>query len=435
MKLFAAAALALSIFAAPAFGEEPDGLKLPPGFQATVVADGLMGMRHLAVRKNGDVYVSTRAPRGQPSQGVLGLRMTKDGKLGIKTPFSRVEGGTGIRIYGDALYATTQTSVYRWTFSGNDIVPVPAAQPLISGIPEGGQVNRMLTFDDGGALYLSVSGSGNICTDPNGPKDAKPVGLRPCPALANRGGVWRFSATKLGQKFPDDGVQIATGIRDMDALDWRRGDGLYGVMHGRNGTSATWPDIITAADDDAVAEEMHRIKKGANLGWPYTYYDGVRNLRLVSPEYGGDGKTSPTETTYSTPALAFPGHSAPLDMVFYNGSQFPREYRGGAFVAFHGGGGNGGDAGRPGFNVVYVPFVKGKPGEFTVFADGFAGPDNASKNTAKAAYRPVGLAVAPDGSLYIADDKKGRLWRITYGEPKAAKKPAPPLRPFSASRP
>ena len=207
-------------------------------------------------------------------------------------------------------------------------------------------------------------------------------------------------------------------------------------MHGRNGTSASWPDLLKPADDDAIAEEMHRIKRGANLGWPYTYYDGVRNMRLVAPEYGGDGKTAPTEI-YDTPVLTFPGHSAPLDMAFYNGTQFPKEYRGGAFVAFHGGGALGGyDEKRSGFNVVFVPFDKGRPGEWKVFADGFAGPDNASKKVATAAHRPVGLAVSPDGSLFVADDKKGRIWRITYGEPQPFKPAAPPpMKSFSASRP
>ena len=223
MKLLAAAALALSMVVAPAFGQAPDGLKLPPGFHATLVADGLKGVRHLAARSNGDLYVSTRAPRGQPSEGVLGLRMASNGKLGRMEPFSRVNNGTGIRIHGDAIYAAAPTGVYRWTFSGDDIVPVPSPEALIEGLPDTGNNNRMLAFDDAGALYLSVSSTGNICTDPNGQPGAKPVGLRPCPSLDNRSGIWRFSATKLGQKFPEDGVRIATGIRDITALDWRRG--------------------------------------------------------------------------------------------------------------------------------------------------------------------------------------------------------------------
>ena len=414
MKLFAAGALALTMLVAPAWAEEPDGLKLPPGFHATVVADGLIGMRHLAVRDNGDIYISTRATRDQPNQGIIALRLDKSGAVVRTERFSTVNGGTGIRIYRNALYANSITGVYRFNFSGDELIPVEAPQPLIDGVPTGGQINRVLAFDEKGALYLSVSGSGNICTNPNAPRDVKPVGLTPCPSLSNRSGIWRFSPDKLGQKFPADGVQVATGVRDILAFDLRRGDGLYAVMHGRNGMAATWPELISKAEDEAVAEEMHRIVPGADLGWPTTYYDGERKVRLIAPEYGGDGKTSPPARAFSTPVLTFTGHSSPLDMVFYTGRQFPRQYRGGAFVAFHGGNGDGGDVGRPGYNVGFVRFAGGKASEWTVFADGFAGPNPADRSIAKAAYRPVGLAIAPDGSLYIADSLKGRLWRITY---------------------
>lgn len=412
MKIFAAATLALSLLVAPAFAAEPDGLRLPPGFHASVVADGLTGMRHLAVRKNGDIYISTRTARAGAS--LIALRLDKTGKVVQTERFGDVAGGTGIRIFGNSLYATSVTGVYRFDFVGKDLIPVAAPQPVIDGVPSGGFQNRMIAFDDKGALYVAAGSAGNICTDPKAPKDAKPVGLTPCPGLTNRGGIWRFSASKLGQSFPADGAQVATGIRDMDALDFRRGDGLYAVMHGRNGTGATWPDLVSAADDDAVAEEMHRVAPGTNFGWPTTYYDGVRNVRLLAPEYGGDGKRASGAGVFSTPAVAFPGHSSPLDLVFYNGRQFPASYRGGAFVAFHGGNGEGGEAGRPGYNITFVPFAGSKPGQWTVFADGFAGATNASRSVKNAAYRPVGLAIAPDGSLYVGDSQKGRLWRIIY---------------------
>jgi glucose/arabinose dehydrogenase len=111
----------------------------------------------------------------------------------------------------------------------------------------------------------------------------------------------------------------------------------------------------------------------------------------------------------------FAGHQSPLDLAFYNGRQFPKEYRGGAFVAFHGGAGPEIATGHHGYDIVFVPFDKtGKAGEPQVFADGFAGPDPSFKNPGKAAYRPTGAAVAPDGSLYVVEGQKGRLWRIFY---------------------
>jgi glucose/arabinose dehydrogenase len=274
--------------------------------------------------------------------------------------------------------------------------------------------NIGIAFDGKGGLYVVVAGAGNICTDPNVPKDQKPVGLKPCPLLNGRAGMWRFDAEKIGQKFPDGGEQVATGVRDMMALDWSKDlKGVYGVMQGRNGTAKLVPGMADATDP--VAEEMHRIDKGADLGWPYTYYDTALHTRVLAPEYGGDGKM-PAEGKYSTPVEAFTSHQSPVDLQFYDGKQFPKKYRGGAFIAFQGGSGPEMlPQGRSGYNVTFVPFDRsGKAGTPEVFADNFAGPNAADRNTGKAAYRPSGIAVAPDGSLYVVDTQKGRLWHIFY---------------------
>jgi len=183
-----------------------------------------------------------------------------------------------------------------------------------------------------------------------------------------------------------------------------------GIMHGRDSSHKIWPDIFSEEDEDHIADEMHRITKGTDFGWPYTYFDGTRNVRLVAPEYGGDGKKSPPSGTYSTPVLTF--HSrrvAPVDILFYSSDKFPASYRNGAFIVLHG------TANRSGYNVVFVPFNRnGKAGSPTVFADGFAGFDPSSPNAGPAKYRPVGAALGPDGALYVADSQKGRIWRIAY---------------------
>ncbi len=412
------AALALTlVFIPAAWGEEPDGLILPAGFHASVVADAIGPARHLAFRANGDLYVSTRHGGDAAPTGVIALRLGPDHRPIEVEHFSTVENGTGIRFDRDTLYASSPTAVYRFQFAGKELVPLAPPQVVVEAMPSGGFANRPLALDGKGHLFVSVGGSGNLCNDTNLPKGAKPAGLKPCPSLTGRSGVWRFDAGATGQHFPDGGEQIATGVRDIDALDFSRNlDGLYAVMHDRNGTHRSWPDLVSEADEDAIAEEMHRIVKGADLGWPYTYYDSARKERLIAPEYGGDGKTVAPAGVYSTPLMAFASHSAPLDMVFYDAAQFPARYRGGAFVVFHGGSGPHLATGHGGYNVMFVPFDRGgMAGTPEVFADGFAGSGPDARNNDSARYRPVGAAVGPDGALYIADSQKGRIWRISYG--------------------
>jgi glucose/arabinose dehydrogenase len=409
---FAIAAVTLTIpaLATPVWAAEPDGLVLPPGFHASVVADGLGPLRHMAFHGN-DLYVSTRHGKDQPGVGIIALHLTPDHKADQTTHFSSVDQGSGIRLYRGALYAASGTGVYRFALAGDALVPAAAPETIVDGLPPG---NHAIAFDSEGDMFVSMDGGGNICTDPKASKDAKPVGLKPCPNLETKAGIWRFDATKTGQKFAD-GDHFATGIRNMAAMDWRSGDALYGAMHGRDGTHVAFPELVSAADDDAIADEMHRVTKGTDFGWPYTYYDGARKMRLASPEYGGDGKTA---AAGDMPVAAFqPQRPAPVDMAFYTGTMFPRMYRGGAFLAMHGGGADGAvlPNGHGGYNVTFVPFTaNGKAGTPIVFADGFAGANG--KNVKTAAYRPVGVAVGPNGALYVADSDKGRIWRISYGQ-------------------
>jgi glucose/arabinose dehydrogenase len=407
-------AAAPALVAGSAWAAEPDGLTLPSGFHATVVAENVGPIRHMAVRGN-DIYVSTRHAANAPSVGIVAIRMGAGHKAADTQHIASIDQGTGIRVHDGYLYAASGASVSRIKLDDN---LVPAGQPevIVDGLAP---TNHPLAFDEAGNLYVGIDGGGgtNNCPDPNGPKD-KPKGLAPCPLLDTRGGVWRFSASKANQKLVD-GARIATGYRNMAAMDWRGSDGLYGAWHGRDGTNKGWPELVTAEQDDAIADEMHRITVGTDMGWPYTYWDGVRQIRLTAPEYGGDGKTPVTDTKYAKPVASFaPLRPAVLDLAFYNGSKFPSRYRGGAFIAMHGGGADGSvlPNGHGGYNIIFVPFAGGLAGKPVVFADGFAGPGPGDKNTKTAAYRPVGVAFGQDGAMYVAESNKGKIWRIAYGK-------------------
>jgi glucose/arabinose dehydrogenase len=233
-----------------------------------------------------------------------------------------------------------------------------------------------------------------------------------------RAGIWRFSATQAGQTFPSGGEQVATGVRDMTALAWSPADAsLYGIMHGRDNMDRTFPGVISAQAQAEVADEMDRVTPGTNFGWPYTYYNGVKNVRLLAPGYGGNGTTLAPAGNYATPVVAFTPRSAPVALVFYSGHAFPAAYRGGAVIALHG------TRGENGYDIVFVPWNgQGKAGAPTIFASGFAQLRPAGQRSGPPAaggrlqpeYRPVGLAVGPDGALYIADSQQGRIWRVSY---------------------
>jgi mono/diheme cytochrome c family protein len=160
------------------------------------------------------------------------------------------------------------------------------------------------------------------------------------------------------------------------------------------------------------AEELLELEQGADYGWPECYFDGDQQRLVLAPEYGGNGgKAVGACREKRGPIAWFPAHWAPNDLLIYTGRQFPDAYRGGALIAFHGSW-NRAPFPQGGYNVGFQPLADGKAsGPFVVFADGFAG---AVKEPGRAAHRPSGLAVGPDGALYISDDVRGRIWRVTF---------------------
>ena len=403
---------------------DPDngGLFLPGDFEAVVVVDSLEGRaRHLTVNTNGDIYVKLRFPNDEG--GNAALRDTdNDGKADIIKTFDdyldRSSYGTEMKIHNGYLYFSSVTRVYRQKLT-NELVPDTELELILTDTqPPRQHDTKPLAFDNQGNMYTIFGAPSDACQI----DDRSPLspGMFPCPLLEKRGGIWRFDANKKNQ-FQEDGVKFATGLRSVVGLDWNDQDNnLYAVVHGRDYLHSTWPRKLTEWQGAVLPSEVFvRLKEGDDAGWPYHYYDQIKGGYYLNPEYGGDGeKQGEGIGKLTEPVVAFPGHFAPNDVLFYTGDQFPERYKNGAFIAFHGS-----TSSNPypqtGYFVGFVPMENGTPtGPWEVFADGFAEKE-VIINTSDASYRPMGLAVGPDGSLYVSDSKKGKIWRIMYKGDKA----------------
>ena len=401
------------------------GITLPEGFCASVFADSVGVARHLVVTPAGDVYValeSARRPsanvthmRGPLGQGgIVALRDTnRDGRADLRLRIS-TDHGSGIALYGDSLYFSTITTVVRYRLVAGELAPAGPPDTIVTGFPDtGGHSSRSLAFDDTGSMYVNIGSDTDACR-PLGER-GNLVGQDPCPELAERAGIWRFSTARLRQQYA--GVPpFATGIRNAMGLAWNaRVHALFATQHGRDGLSQLWPRLYSARKSaDTPSEELLRVEQGDDFGWPYCYHDREFNRRVLAPEYGGDAKKAGRCATRKEPLIGLPGHWAPNALLFYEGAPFPPRYAGGAFIAFHGSW-NRPTSSQAGYLIAFVPFADGSPaGPHEVFADGFAA---GQLSPGGAMHRPVGLAVGPDGTMHVSDDARGRIWRIVYVGP------------------
>jgi glucose/arabinose dehydrogenase len=390
------------------------GITLPAGFCATVVADNVGRARHIVATGTGDVYVAISDNTHGGS--VLALRDANgDGHAEAMQYFGAVEedGANGVAIYRHWLYVAYQNRIVRYVLAPGQLVPPGPPQVVVSGLPVGGDHNQKnLTFDGRSAMYVNFGSASNSCQVAN--RQLHSPGVDPCPELPVRAGIWRFDPNVVGQT-PASGVRFATGFRNTEALRYDLGRrALFGLPHGRDELHENWPEFFTEEDQaNLPSEEFIRIDQGDDAGWPYCFHDWQQGKKVLAPEYGGNGDiVGPRCATKEVPLLAFPGHWAPNDVLFYYGTQFPARYRGSAFIAFHGGHDRA-PLPNEGYFVVFVPFAGAAPaGGWEVFANGFTG--GGTPLPANAAHRPMGLAEAPDGSLYVTDDKAGRIWRIFF---------------------
>ncbi|WP_339734461.1 PQQ-dependent sugar dehydrogenase [uncultured Sunxiuqinia sp.] len=388
------------------------GLTLPEGFCALVVADSLGQARHIQVNDQGDIYVSLNQLK--KGGGIACLRdTTNDGRADLIEYFGRHH-GTGIAFWNNHLYFGSDTLVVRYPMVYSQLLPHDSEEIVVAGLPKNNQHGaKPLTFDKNGNLYVTVGAPSNACMEQTRTKGSP--GMDPCPLLERHGGIWKFKADELGQDQMEDGERYATGIRHAVAIDWNGAENtLYALQHGRDQLHQFFPELYNEKQNaELPAEEFLLVEKGSDFGWPYCYYDQIKQQKVLGPEYGGDGNEVGACHAKDDPILAFPGHLAPNDLLFYTGDMFPEHYRNGAFIAFHGSWNRAPEV-QEGYYVVFVPFEGKVPsGNWEIFADGFAGVDPVN-SPRDAEYRPCGLAQGPDGSLFVTDDAKGRVWRIMY---------------------
>jgi glucose/arabinose dehydrogenase len=413
------------------------GLTLPSGFCATVFADNLGHVRHMTVAPNGVLYVNTWSGRfyhfDKPPAGgfLVALKDTKGAghadvikRFGAGVPEGSA-GGTGIAYYNGAIYAEQNDKIIRYTLptDPNSIAPTGDAEIVVSGLPlTGNHPMHPFIIDAQGHIYVDLGSATNSCQlDDRMPGSP---GHDPCTELKTRAGTWRYDANKTGQHF-SAAERYVTGLRNGEGFGFDSAGRLFATQHGRDQLAQNFSKLYTPAQSaEQPAEELVQEHQGADYGWPECYYDRFQKKLVLAPEYGGDGgKKVGICAEKTAPVAAFPGHWAPNDLLIYTGKSFPAAYHDGAFIAFHGSW-NRAPEPQGGYNVVFQPLKDGKAaGDFVIFADGFAG---AIKEPGQAAFRPTGLAMAPDGSVYVSDDKHGRIWHVTYaGNPDAAVAAAP----------
>ena len=359
-----------SVAAPPQRIARPAGanLNLPPGLRANAFASGFRHARYLHVAPNGDVFLA------ELRAGRISVLRDADGDGVAETVRTFAEGLNlphGLAIRGDWLYVGEVGRILRFAYRAGDLAAggpaqvVTAPGALGSG---GGHVTRNIVFaPDGRRFFVSVGSAGNTGEE-----------------SAPRATIQVFNADGGGQR------TFAAGLRNAIGMAIRPGtDELWTVVNERDGLG-----------DGLPPDYLAHVRDGDFFGWPYAYAG-----TFPDPEYGARRPDLVAQAKRGD--VLFRAHSAPIDLVFYDGAQFP-EYRGDAFVTLQGSW----NASRPvGFMVARVPFADGRPrGWYEPFVTGFLLPGDGGARTWG---RPAGIAVARDGSLLFAEDANNTVWRVS----------------------
>ena len=334
--------------------EQP--LTVPAGFHVSVFAQNLNGVRYLTLGPGGAVYAS------RPSGGDV-VRLVDANHDGVADTTVTVVSGLnrpfGIAFRGDTMYVAENNEVVHFNpGSQAKVVDVP-------NIPGGaGHSTRTVVFGTEGKMYVSVGPSCNICDE----------------ADSMRAAVVQFNRDGSGGRVFARGLRNSVGL----AINPTTGE-LWATNNDRDNLG-----------DDIPPERINIIKDGKYYGWPQCYLPGQKN-----PEY-----PSADCSTVEPPAITFQAHSAPLGLTFYVGTAFPADYRGDAFMTYHG---SWNRSVPTGDKVVRVQVQNGKPVSIDDFITGWQRPDGSRWG------RPVSIVMTTDGALLVSDDMGGKIWRVAYG--------------------
>ena len=399
--------------ATPSCAADNAGLKLPNGFCARLFADSLPGPRHMVVAPNGDVIVGLRGTRTRETTTPGGVAILRDadgdGRAETRNKFGEFS-ATQVQLVGTALYSENGAAVLRYRLPARAMTPTGAPDTIVSGLPADRSHTAKTFVIQGDNLYVNQGSATNVCQEKGLPGEK---GMDPCPELASRAGIWRYSATRTGQTLAS-GERFAAGVRNAVGMAIQPGTNeLYVTQHGRDNLATNFPAMFNVEKSaETPAEELLHVTKGDDFGWPYCYFDPELQKKVLAPEYGGDGKTPGVCATKKSNVGFYPGHWAPNALMFYTGSVLPARYKNGAFIVFHGAW-NRAPLPLQGFKVVFQPMAQGKAsGPFEVFVDGFYSV--ADNKYTELGGRPMGLAQGQNGELYLSDDSRGRIWKITY---------------------
>ena len=408
--------------------EDNAGLKLAPGFCAAIYADSIPGVRQIAVASNGDVFVAAQGGRGA-SGGIFLLR----GKDRAETRETFVSGirSSHLALFDGHLYTEVQpppiqrgagapsgppgtAMIVRYPIKVGDLKPTGAADTIVHGlIASPGHSTRNFAIGRDGALYVNIGSATNACENP--PRTPRAAGHNPCTEADTRAVIWKFDARKTHQ-MPSQSNAFARGIRNAVGITIGPDGRLWATQHGRDDLQGWFKqlgmDSASALKYGAEnpAEQLMQVNQGDDYGWPYCYYSLAENKLVQAPEYGGDGKKVGDCASKKTPVATFPAHWAPNGLFFYSGSQLPAKYRSGAFIAFHGSW-NRAPQPQAGFVVVFQPLNNGRSsGAYEVVVDMNPNPLPGRGSP----HRPTAVAQMADGSLLVADDAGGRIYRIVY---------------------